>query len=51
MGNRLVMIHDGRIIYDMAGEEKKRLQVDDLLKRFEEASGEGFANDRMILAK
>ena len=51
MGNRLVMMHEGRIIYDVAGEDKKRLQVEDLLKKFEEASGEEFANDRMMLAK
>lgn len=51
MGNRLIMMHDGRIIYDVAGEEKKKLQVEDLLKKFEEASGEEFANDRMMLAK
>ncbi|MEG2349390.1 MAG: ATP-binding cassette domain-containing protein [Hungatella sp.] len=51
MGNRLVMMHDGRIIYDIAGAAKKNLQVEDLLKKFEEASGEKFANDRMMLAK
>lgn len=51
IGNRLVMMHEGRIIYDVAGEEKKNLEVEDLLKKFEEASGEEFANDRMILAK
>lgn len=51
MGNRLIMMHDGVIIYDIAGEEKKNLQVEDLMKKFEEASGEEFANDRMILAK
>lgn len=50
-GNRLIMMHEGRVIYDVAGEEKKRLQVEDLLKKFEEASGEEFANDRMMLAK
>lgn len=51
MGNRLIMMHEGRIIYDVAGEEKKNLQVEDLLRKFEEASGEEFANDRMMLAK
>lgn len=51
IGNRLIMMHEGRIIYDVAGEEKKKLEVEDLLKKFEEASGESFANDRMILAK
>lgn len=50
-GNRLIMMHEGRIIYDVEGEEKKKLQVEDLLKKFEEASGEEFANDRMMLAK
>ncbi len=51
MGNRLIMMHEGRIIYDVAGEEKKKLHVDDLLRKFEEASGEEFSNDRMMLAK
>ena len=51
IGNRLVMMHEGRIIYDVSGEEKMNLEVEDLLKKFEEASGEEFSNDRMILAK
>jgi len=51
LGNRLIMMHEGRIIYDVAGEEKKKLHVEDLLHKFEEASGEEFANDRMMLAK
>ena len=50
-GNRLIMMHEGRVIYDVEGEEKKNLQVEDLLKKFEEHSGEEFANDRMMLAK
>jgi putative ABC transport system ATP-binding protein len=49
-GNRLIMMHQGNIIYDVAGEEKKKLQVTDLLSKFEMASGEEFANDRMILS-
>ena len=49
-GNRLIMMHEGRIIYDVAGEEKKKLHVSDLLMKFEEASGGEFANDRMMLA-
>lgn len=51
IGNRLIMMDNGRIIYDVAGEEKKKLTVEDLLKKFEEASGGSFANDRMILSK
>lgn len=48
-GNRLVMMHEGHIIYDVSGEEKKKLTVSDLLHKFEEASGSEFANDRMML--
>lgn len=48
-GNRLIMMHEGKIIYDVAGEEKKQLHVSDLLAKFEEVSGGEFANDRMML--
>ena len=51
IGNRLIMMHEGLIIYDVSGEDKKKLQVEDLLEKFETASGEEFANDRMMLAK
>lgn len=50
MGNRLIMMQDGRVIYDVAGEEKKNLKVSDLLAKFQEASGTEFANDRMMLS-
>lgn len=50
LGNRLIMMHEGRIIFDIEGEEKKNLKVADLLKMFEEASSGEFANDRMLLA-
>jgi putative ABC transport system ATP-binding protein len=49
-GNRLIMMHEGRVVFDIAGEEKKNLQVSDLLAKFEQASGGEFANDRMMLA-
>ena len=49
IGNRLIMMYDGHIIYDVKGEEKRNLKVSDLLKKFEEASGEEFVNDRMLL--
>lgn len=50
LGNRLIMMHEGRIIYDVSGEEKKNLKVSDLLQKFEQASGGELANDRMMLA-
>ena len=49
-GNRLIMMHEGRIIYDVAGEEKKALHVSDLLKKFEDVSGGELDNDRMLLS-
>jgi len=36
LGDRLIMMHRGRIIHDLHGAEKRRLRVDDLLARFEE---------------
>lgn len=50
-GNRLIMMNNGRIIYDVKGEEKKHLTVDDLLVKFEEAAGEKLENDRMLFSK
>ena len=49
-GNRLIMMHEGHIIYDVRGEEKANLQVSDLLQRFEQVSGDSLDNDRMLLS-
>ncbi len=49
-GERLIMLSDGKIILDISGEEKKHLTVEDLLHKFEEASGQEFANDQAILS-
>ena len=49
-GNRLIMMHEGKIILDIAGEEKKNLTVPDLMKQFERVSGQEFASDKAILA-
>lgn len=51
LGNRLIMMHEGRVIYDISGEDKQKLQVSDLLQKFDEVSGGEFANDRMMLAR
>ena len=50
LGNRLIMMHEGHVIYDVAGDEKKSLTVADLLQKFEEVSGGELANDRMLLS-
>ncbi len=49
-GNRLIMMHEGRVIVDVSGEDKKKLTVDDLMQFFKEASGKEFANDRVMLS-
>jgi putative ABC transport system ATP-binding protein len=49
-GNRLIMLHMGKVIMDVKGEEKKNLTVGDLLARFYEVHGEDFSLDRMLLA-
>lgn len=50
LGSRLIMLHEGRVIYDVRGDEKRRLEVPDLLAKFEQARDEGAVNDRMLLA-
>ena len=49
-GNRLIMLHEGRVIIDVEGEEKSKLTVEDLLAMFTRASGDEFTNDRTILS-
>ena len=49
-GNRLIMMYNGQIIYDVQGEEKQNLRVSDLLAKFEQVSGGEFASDRMLLS-
>jgi putative ABC transport system ATP-binding protein len=50
-GNRLIMLHMGKVILDVKGEEKKNLTVRDLLARFYEVQGEDFSPDRMLLTR
>ena len=49
-GNRLIMMDAGRVVVDIAGEEKKKLTVPDLLALFSRASGSDEANDKMLLS-
>lgn len=50
IGNRLIMMNDGKIIYDIKGEEKKNLTTADLLEKFKITSGSELDNDRMLLS-
>ena len=49
-GNRLIMMHEGRIVVDVRGEEKAKLTVEDLLALFAKASGSEFTSDRAMLS-
>ena len=49
-GSRLVMLHEGRVILDISGEEKKNLTVTDLLAQFAKVSGDEFSSDRALLS-
>lgn len=49
-GNRLIMMHEGKIIFDVSGEEKKKLTVESLVEKFSQTSGQEFANDRTLLS-
>jgi len=48
-GNRLIMLHQGKIISDIAGREKSKLTVDDLLQKFYSCSEEELVSDAMLL--
>jgi len=50
VGNRLVMMNNGKIILDVSAEEKKKLTTADLLEKFKISAGEELSNDRMLLA-
>ena len=49
-GNRLIMMHEGRVVVDIRGEEKKQLTIQQLLDLFEQGSGSKFGNDAAILS-
>ena len=50
-GNRLIMMHEGEILIDVKGEEKKNLTIEHLLQLFETNSGSKFASDKVMLSK
>ena len=51
LGNRTLMMNQGRIIYDVSGEERAKTTVADLLDKFKQKSGEALDNDRMLLSE
>ena len=51
LGNRTLMMDSGRIVFDVKGEERSRMTVDDLLEKFRENAGKALDNDRILLSK
>ena len=49
LGNRTIMMNQGKIVLDVEGAERSALRVSDLLARFREISGKALDNDRMLL--
>ena len=51
LGNRTLMMDSGRIVFDVKGEKRNRMTVDDLLEKFRENAGKNLDNDRILLSK
>lgn len=51
LGNRTLMMNNGNIIFDVSGNERHGLTVNDLLEKFKEAAGKALTNDRMLLSE
>lgn len=49
-GNRLIMMHKGKIIVDLNHEQRRDITVSDLLTAFEQASGEQLTDDSILLS-
>ena len=50
VGDRTVMLHQGKVVLDVAGDERKGLDVPDLLQMFEKVRGEKLADDALLLS-
>ena len=49
VGDRTVMLHQGRVVLDVSGKEREGLDVPDLLRMFEQVRGETLADDSLLL--
>ncbi|MGY0375013.1 ABC transporter ATP-binding protein [Clostridium sp. JNZ J1-5] len=50
LGNRLIMLHHGKVILDISGKEKEELTIEKLLKLFENNSKEDLISDRALFS-
>lgn len=51
LGNRLIMMHQGKIVLDVKGEEKARLTITDLMNLFKQAAGQELVSDELLLSE
>lgn len=51
VGNRTLMMDSGSIVFDVQGEERSQLTIDDLLEQFKICAGKRLDNDRILLSK
>ena len=51
LGNRTLMMSDGRIVLDVSGAERAGMRVDDLIERFRAGAGHALDNDRILLSE
>ncbi len=51
LGNRTLMMDSGRIVFDVKGDERRGMTVDDLLEKFRQNAGQALDNDRILLSK
>ena len=50
LGSRTIMMDSGNIVFDVKGEERSKLTVEDLLDKFRENAGKKLDNDRILLS-
>ena len=50
MGNRTLMMDDGKIVLDVEGKERENMTVTDLLEKFHTKAGKDLDNDRILLS-
>ena len=50
LGNRTLMMNDGKIVLDVEGEERAGMTVNDLLAKFAQGAGSELDNDRILLS-
>ena len=48
-GDRLIMMHAGRVVLDLDGPQKSQLKVPDLVEKFHQVAGQALTSDRMLL--